>query len=779
MSATCPTDDQLRQAVAGTLKPAQHEQIERHLEGCARCQQRCEAIADIHPPALGNHAGRQRSAPSWRLQQVIDRLSAGDRSAASHTLIDPPEAWAGERLKLARSDVPGSIGRLEQYEILRLIGRGGMGMVFEALDTVLNRTVAIKFLSPAPEIDDESRQRILREARAAAALHHEHIVAIHAVELDFPTPYLVLQYVEGESLAERLRRAGPLPWDALRQIAVETARGLAAAHAKGIVHRDIKPANILLERGTGRVKLADFGLAKIPNDVTLTQECLFAGTPEFASPEQASASSVDARSDVFSLGTVLYLAATGVSPFASNQPLLILDRVRNFHPLPLREVNPAIPAWFSELVDRMMAKDPHQRVQSASDLVRLLESPITSGRSRRWFTVARAAGLLGAVLLVMFGVMRYGWQRPRPEPAPRVVAKPPEMGFVISGRPAVYERLTDAVAEAENGDIIEVYGNGPFPTPPMQITGKRLTIRSGPGSRPVFTSEIPNQGSNAALITSDSEFHLEGVTIHWRTDAPPPAKPETRLIKCSAVVVTKGELRLHHCRIIAAGGCTCIAATVPELSIAHCHLVCDDGSAVYWRPSPGGHATIHHSALEGAAGVTVPTAADAPGNAPAVLSLTQNTFLVDKTLQLIIQVGPRQPLHVDARRNIFDHAQVVNLYATRFPKNFLPDTSEKTASMVRSIIRWSDESNLYRRGQALGLHSILAPREARNLELASLKEWLRIWDMDSPASVEGRIRFHPRGAKETETPRLDRVENLSGPMPKEVGAAPDQIGPRG
>lgn len=176
--------------------------------------------------------------------------------------------------------------------------------------------------------------------------------------------------------------------------------------------------------------------------------------------------------------------------------------------------------------------------------------------------------------------------------------------------------------------------------------------------------------------------------------------------------------------------------------------------------------------------MTLPTAADVTGTEPAVLKLSHNTFVVDNSFQLIVQLGPKQTVQVDARGNIVDHHRIVQLYATRFPRGLLPDTATRRLSLLASIIHWSDDSNLYRRGQTLSLSSMLAPREAPKVDMLPLVDWLGIWQLTSPASAEARIHFQNRQTKETESPKLVRVEDASGPIPPSVGADPDRVGPR-
>ena len=192
-----------------------------------------------------------------------------------------------------------------------MIGQGGMGVVLKAFEPALHRLVAIKVLAAAVAGSATARRRFTREAQAAAAVCHDHIVAVHGVHEADGLPYLVMQYVAGESLQTRLDRTGPLEVIEIVRIGLQTAPGLAAAHAQGLIHRDIKPANLLLENGLARVKITDFGLARMADDVQLTQNGVVAGTPEYMAPEQARGETVDHRADLFSLGSVLYALCTG------------------------------------------------------------------------------------------------------------------------------------------------------------------------------------------------------------------------------------------------------------------------------------------------------------------------------------------------------------------------------------------------------------------------------------------------------------------------------------
>jgi serine/threonine protein kinase len=272
---------------------------------------------------------------------------------------------------LAPCDTPDRLGLLAHYEILEILGRGGMATVLRAVDAKLNRVVAIKVMAPQLAADAMSRKRFHREAQAAAAVRHDNVVAIHAVDEWKGLPYLVMECISGQSLQQRIDDGGASQPTQILRLGLQIASGLAAAHAQGLVHRDIKPANILLESGTERVKITDFGLARSIDDVRITQAGAVYGTPQYMSPEQAQGERVDQRSDLFSLGSVLYAMCTGLPPFGGDTGLAVLRRVCDDTPPPIREVNPDIPAALAEIVNKLMAKNPDARFQSAGEAAEL------------------------------------------------------------------------------------------------------------------------------------------------------------------------------------------------------------------------------------------------------------------------------------------------------------------------------------------------------------------------------------------------------------------------
>ena len=240
--------------------------------------------------------------------------------------------------------------------------------MLRAFDPKLNRVVAIKVMALELAANTMAVKRFLREARAAAAVSHDHVVTIHAIHDSHWPPFIVMEFVDGPSLQEKIDQTGGLPLEKVLRIGMQTARGLSEAHEQGLVHRDIKPANILLENGVERVKLTDFGLARAVDDVSVTQTGQIAGTPQFMSPEQAEGATIDARSDLFSLGSVLYTMCTGRPPFRAETAVAMLRRVTDDGPRPIREVNVEIPDWLEAIIFKLLAKDPAERFQSTEEV---------------------------------------------------------------------------------------------------------------------------------------------------------------------------------------------------------------------------------------------------------------------------------------------------------------------------------------------------------------------------------------------------------------------------
>jgi serine/threonine-protein kinase len=306
-------------------------------------------------------ADRHDEQPTQGLP-TADRDDAGDDPLDGISFLQP-------------SSNPKALGRLNNYDVLGVLGRGGMGVVLKAFDTSLHRTVAIKVLSPQIATSKASRRRFLREARAAAAINHPNVVVIHAAEEQDGMPFLVMECVSGRTLRERVKQQPGFDLASVLRIGTQIAAGLAAAHQQGVVHRDIKPTNIMLEDGIERVKITDFGLALVALDASqLTTARRVVGTPSYMSPEQVRGERVGPRSDLFSLGCVLWFLVVGRSPFHGAHALDVARKVEEQTLPPLTDLNPQAPPELAAIVARLLAKNAADRFASAVEVRDLLQT---------------------------------------------------------------------------------------------------------------------------------------------------------------------------------------------------------------------------------------------------------------------------------------------------------------------------------------------------------------------------------------------------------------------
>src|SRR5579884_612606 len=318
---------------------------------CPGCRQRLRITA--------SHAGKSVRCPTCARILPVPGETVGGELVPEARPVAESTVGAGRDVTqfpfLRPPQASDETGRLGGYRVLRVLGGGGMGVVFVAEDLKLNRRVALKVMQPDTAANPNGRKRFLREARAVAALQHDHIVPIYTVDEDNDIPFLIMPLLSGETLEKRLERDGRVPVPEVIRIGREMAEGLAAAHEAGLIHRDIKPANVWLEEGTGRVKLLDFGLARAAEEQTkLTKEGGMLGTPAYMAPEQAGGE-VDQRADLFSLGAVLYEAATGHQAFGGGSVYAVLARIAAVTPPSPREVLSVVPPGLSDLIMGLLA----------------------------------------------------------------------------------------------------------------------------------------------------------------------------------------------------------------------------------------------------------------------------------------------------------------------------------------------------------------------------------------------------------------------------------------
>ncbi len=401
--AARPDADTLRKYNRGLLSPREVAAVEAWMAENSRA-------ADL----LDEAAGRD---------SVIDALN--DTGASGNTPAGTNVQHGQPKIEMALPDAIGG------YRVLREMGRGGMGVVYEAVDAHLKRRVAVKLIAAELAANAAARERFLREAQAVARIDHPNVVPVHSSGEDHGQLFLVMPLLKGETLESRLKRERKLPPAEVARIGREVAAGLEAAHAVGLIHRDIKPGNIWLEADTGRVRILDFGLAKPLTDAAagLTETGVIVGTPHYMAPEQAEGHSVDSRTDLFSLGAVLYHAATGERPFKGQTSLAVLIAVKVDTPPSIETLSPDLPPHLASVIHKLLAKTAADRPTSATEVIESLSgvtaaptSPFaalnesgeivrpkpapTKKLPTRWKRAATAAGLVfAAVALVVAAIV--------------------------------------------------------------------------------------------------------------------------------------------------------------------------------------------------------------------------------------------------------------------------------------------------------------------------------------------------------------------------------------
>jgi len=390
-----PSDEQIDRWIAGTLPVDAAAEVERYFE------EHPEALPGGEPTVNLLREAASLDESGDELSSLMESLKGRDEVTYDDLMRD---SWQD---LIEPAEEEGILGRLEHYEILELVANTGMATVLKARDPELDRLVAIKMLAPALATNSTAKERFLREARAMATLENDYILPIYDVHHG-GSPWFVMRFIEGGSLQGALDANDPRLQKAefVEKLAYEMATALRVAHRAGIIHRDLKPANILCESLGGSMWLTDFGIARAIEDPGLTYGSTVAGTPRYMSPEQAAGETLDVRSDLFSLGSVLYHIATGEPPFDGQTSTALLRQVAHVEVTSVGKVNPALPRWLASLIDGLMRKDPDERPQDAREILQIISARQMVRKSKQgipriaWAAaVAVLVGLAGWLLL--------------------------------------------------------------------------------------------------------------------------------------------------------------------------------------------------------------------------------------------------------------------------------------------------------------------------------------------------------------------------------------------
>ncbi|MEL6107254.1 MAG: protein kinase, partial [Planctomycetota bacterium] len=546
----CPPRPTLDRLIAGGLDEATESRLIEHVDHCRRCQQRLDSPTES-PALRGQLSTLGASCDSVLHEKVI--LDA--KSILNHGETTESDAWSSGLVDHSERD---------GYEFVRPLGRGGMGVVFLAREVALDRLVAIKVLKPELARQSSAVERFLREARAAAAIKHPNVITIHSVSARPPFPYIVMEYVEGETLQQRLDRNGVFSPRETATIAIQIAKALNKAHTGNVVHRDIKPANILIESETELVKVTDFGLARFGDDSQLTRTGTVVGTPAFLAPEALDEDSTyDGRGDLFSLGSLMYAMCCGASPFQSDSLLKTLRKIEAKPHVPIRDRRSEVPVWLAQIIEKLLQKEPGKRFRSAAGLQQSLQAglaakpkiaPLIQAKKTRSPSATRRRNqamplvwsLVCALLVLVCILLLVSWPtRPSNDRAasePKATGEPNAMrpdpmrgGGFGGGTPALdadflfivrggfqterFETLEEAIEAAESGDTVEIRTNNVVEVEPALLEHVSLTIAAGEGFEPTiqFIGHPEDEEDEDALLIVEGDLTLRGLTLVGET----------------------------------------------------------------------------------------------------------------------------------------------------------------------------------------------------------------------------------------------------------------------
>jgi serine/threonine protein kinase/WD40 repeat protein len=596
-ATVCPERQEYLQMLQGKLPRAEVERLAVHLEGCPRCADiigslqaddtMVEAARRAEPVAFAEEEGKVTRSLMDRLRNLRHEAETTHGNNPADAGVPQPVAPEAYDF-LAPPQAPDELGRLGGYRVLRVLGTGGMGVVFLAEDPQLKRHVALKAMKPSLAASDSARKRFLREAQATAALSHDHIVHIYQVGEDRGVPFLAMQYLQGETLDDRLKRDDKLPLAEVLRIGREVAAGLNAAHKRGLIHRDIKPGNLWLEAEGGRVKIVDFGLARAAgDDAHLTQTGAIVGTPAYMAPEQARGEAVDHRCDLFSLGGVLYRLCTGQLPFTGTNAMSMLLALATEHPLPPRQLNPDVPPALNTLILRLLAKNLPDRPASAQAVVEALRAIERDGAASAARTVALPAEPQPSPPTGPAETL----QRPQPLPHGRASASRRWLAvaagllLLVGGGVLLQQviiRITDKQGNTRDIELkpdekAEILVKGPGgdvvkkPLPPLQIPAEPLPPIAG--GEPLYPTALV---SRPALLKGVQSWTIETVghrhpvqVVAYSPDGKWLASMDSESLR---IWETEGKYNLVRVLVAAPAGFTCLAWAPDAVHLATGHV---------------------------------------------------------------------------------------------------------------------------------------------------------------------------------------------------------------
>lgn len=755
----CLTAAELRSLLTANPTVDQNRFLE-HLDNCTKCQGQLAVLAgdsswieDLQlNEAVPNHPDQTKPAVhETELVNVMDRMSARTKTAA--TAAGKTEGLSFKGLPFTQQLVAGR--RFGPYEIQSRLGTGGMSVVFTAHDHVLDRQVAVKFLSAELEHSKTARQRFLREAKSAAAVEHDFIVPIYSADEVDGYPFLVMSLIEGQSLQQRIDEPTSLSTERITRIGIQITKGLEAFHSRGLVHRDLKPSNILLQKPDGRVRITDFGLAKCTDDNQLTKSGTVLGTPNYMSPEQAMGQQVDFRSDIYGLGAVLYACVTGRAPFEGPTSLQILNQLREKQPHSILDLKPETPHWLVEVIEKLMARDPNSRYQTAAEIIDALsQHSHTTRKSASRSPLpnsplpTRPTLIAACTLMVLMGASYLLWpsnpvspEQAEPDP---VVIGPEQTDFRITiktkGDTArVFSTLREAVTQASSGDIIEIEGDGKHEIEStIETNGKELTIRSLAGSEPVLT--ISNTEVTSG-IRSNVDLVLEGLTFRVINQN---AAGFARQPRQTAIHCVSGNLHISNCRFDAINSRSDSLNCITVANAQQCEI---RNSEFYTGPlntaldigmNPATDLTVENNLIAAGSAIKIAFPVRQVPETKTNVHLAFNTVSAVSGLLVLLPPPrarpPAKPVPVETQGNLWDVDFVVSLAVQPIKENQVrPEISQR---VLEQMMLWQSVDTRFRVRQSYV--GISPPNQKIRMmrNLSTRDEWDALWGQTETSSLQ-------------------------------------------
>jgi serine/threonine protein kinase len=478
----------------------------------------------------------------------------------------------------------------------RKLGEGAMGVVYEAWDTKLNRSVAIKLLSADRSLDNNATTRLMREAQAAAQLNHPNIVSVHNLgEID-GMPFIVQQLVRGRSLADMLKAEGVMKFDDVVELAIQIASGLAQAHRHGIVHRDLKPDNILIEDETKTAQIADFGISLRKGLNQITSVGTVAGTPVYMSPEQARGQTIDGRSDLFSLGIVLYRCLSNRSPFDSDDPHAVIHQICAVEPTSIRELRSDVPLAIERIIHKLIRKDLSQRYDSAEQLIDDLNTyrftrTTTNDDPSKVVSVDANSILqkpksnlgiytgIATIAILCVGVSIYYWLTESDSKTANATVPfsnvPSAMDAIlvsVDGRLEKYSSIAEAIRDNQYEDLkLKISGSGELPFQVLHNLPRALSIIADPNSRVVIQVATSDDSQPWLEVNQGHRVTIEGVVFESI------GLSDDRIALQANIRIKGGQLEVKRCRFDNRETLANLYIESGSLSMSDCVMQSDQG----------------------------------------------------------------------------------------------------------------------------------------------------------------------------------------------------------